>query len=219
VRRLTLLTALVFVAVVDSAPAQAGGGSSSFGGGGGGGGGGFGGGSGGGTGGEGGDGTAVLWWIVIGLIVLAVFAIRRRRARKKLRVRAARVRTASAEAAEDDAHFAADTVERDARELFVQAQAAWDARDRARLAELVDADLLVEWNRRLDDFEAKGWHNRVSVKGEPVIQYVGLTNRADDAEDRAVVRIEARLSSYVQDRQGEKIMRKGESDELIELRE
>ena len=36
---------------------------------------------------------------------------------------------------------------------------------------------MVEWSRRLDDFAAKGWHNRVEVLGEPEIQYVGLVNR------------------------------------------
>ena len=40
-------------------------------------------------------------------------------------------------------------------------QEAWDGRDVERLSTLVGDDLLVEWKRRLDDFEAKG--NR----GEP----------------------------------------------------
>jgi predicted lipid-binding transport protein (Tim44 family) len=213
VRRLGLVTSLVFVAVVDLALAQAGGGSSGFGGGGGGG----GGGSFGGGGGEGGDGIGALFVVVIVAVVFLAVAIGGWRYRRKVRARATHVRTASAEAADDDAYFAADRLEREARELFVAAQAAWDARDRARLAELVEPDLLVEWNRRLDDFERKGWHNRVSVTAEPVIQYVGLTNREDDCEDRVVVRIEARLSTYVEDREGATIMRSGESDELVDL--
>jgi predicted lipid-binding transport protein (Tim44 family) len=48
---------------------------------------------------------------------------------------------------------------------------------------------------------------------------VGITNREDDAEDRAVVRITAKLRAYVQDRGGNKVMRTGESDELINLTE
>jgi hypothetical protein len=51
----------------------------------------------------------------------------------------------------------------------VACQEAWDARDLARLGDLVGDDLRVEWQRRLADFEAKGWHNRVSVKGSPKI--------------------------------------------------
>jgi predicted lipid-binding transport protein (Tim44 family) len=216
VRRLGLLTSLALVAVVDSALAQAGGGSSGFGGGGGGGGGGGLGGGGAGDG-EGGDGIGFLIVVAIFAVVVLAGAIGGWRYRRKVRARTARVRTASAEAAEDDAYFAADRLEREARELFVRAQAAWDARDRARLAQLVGPDLLVEWNRRLDDFDRKGWHNRVIVTAEPVIQYVGLMNREDDTEDRAVVRIEAALSTYVEDHQGEKIMRTGESDEFVEL--
>jgi predicted lipid-binding transport protein (Tim44 family) len=218
VRWLGLLTSLAVLVVVDSALAQAGGGSSGFGGGGGGSGGGGGGFGGGGPGGgDGGDGIGALVVVAIVAVVVLTGAFGGWRYRRKVRARAARVRAASAEAAEDDAYFAADQLEREARDLFVQAQAAWDARDRARLAELVGPDLLVEWNRRLDDFDRKGWHNRVSVTAEPVIQYVGLTNREDDTEDLAVVRIEAVLSSYVEDRRGETIMRTGESDELVDL--
>ena len=102
------------------------------------------------------------------------------RYRRKLRRRDLRVRTASAEAAEDDAYFAADELERHAVALFRAAQMAWDARDRPALAKLVGPDLLVEWNRRLDDFDRKGWHNRVEVLAEPDVRYVGITNREDD---------------------------------------
>jgi predicted lipid-binding transport protein (Tim44 family) len=94
---------------------------------------------------------------------------------------------------------------------------AWDARDREGLARLVGPDLLVEWKRRLDDFDQKGWHNRVEVLGDPRVLYVGITNREEDAEDRAVVRIEAKLRAYVLDRAGNKVMRSGEKDELVTL--
>jgi predicted lipid-binding transport protein (Tim44 family) len=197
--------------------AQAGGGSGSFGGGGGGGGGGGFGGGGSGSG-EGDPLVAVVVFGLIGLFLLwtVIYTVRYRR---KLRQRDARVRTASAEAAEDDAHFASDELERHAVALFRAAQMAWDARDRPALARLVSPDLLVEWNRRLDDFDRKGWHNRVEVLGDPAVLYVGITNREDDTEDRAVVRIQARLRAYVLDANGDKIMRTGERDELITLLE
>src|SRR5205823_3100211 len=98
-----------------------------------------------------------------------------------------------AEAAEDDAAFAPEQVRSQATRLFVDIQSAWDARDRVRLRRLVAPDLLSEWERRLDDFERKGWHNRVQPIGEPLIEYVGLTNRGEDRGDRVVVRVEARL--------------------------
>jgi predicted lipid-binding transport protein (Tim44 family) len=195
--------------------AQAGSGSGGFGGGGGGG-GGFGGGSSG-----SGSGDPVVAVIVFGLfgLFLLYLLIHSVRYRRKLRERDQRVRTASAEAAEDDAYFASDELERHAVALFRAAQMAWDARDRAALARLVGPDLLVEWTRRLDDFERKGWHNRVEVLGEPSVLYVGITNREDDDEDRAVVRIEAKLRAYVLDSNGNKIMRKGEKDEVVTLAE
>jgi predicted lipid-binding transport protein (Tim44 family) len=46
---------------------------------------------------------------------------------------------------------------------------------------------------------------------------VGITNREDDTEDRAVVRIQASLRTYVLDSNGRKIMRTGEKDELVAL--
>jgi predicted lipid-binding transport protein (Tim44 family) len=194
--------------------AQAGSGSGGFGGGGGGG-GGFSGGGGSGSG----DGDPLVAVVVFGLfgLFLLYLLIHSIRYRRKLRERDARVRTASAEAAEDDAYFASDELERHAVALFRAAQLAWDARDRAALARLVGSDLLVEWNRRLDDFDRKGWHNRVEVLGEPSVLYVGITNREDDDEDRAVVRIDAKLRAYVLDSNGRKVMRKGEKDELVTL--
>ena len=78
---------------------------------------------------------------------------------------------------------------------------------------------MVEWSRRLDDFAAKGWHNRVEVLGEPEIQYVGLVNREDDDDDRAVVRITANLRAYVIDRHGRRIMRRESKGEQITLTE
>ena len=196
--------------------AQAGGGSSGFGGGGGGGGGGFGGGGGSSGSGEGDPIVAAVVFGLFGLFLLYLL-IHSVRYRRKLRERDRRVRTASAEAAEDDAYFASDELERHAVALFRAAQTAWDARDRAALARLVSPDLLVEWNRRLDDFDRKGWHNRVEVLGDPKVLYVGLVNREDDTDDRAVVRVQANLRAYVLDSSGRKVMRKGEKDELITL--
>jgi predicted lipid-binding transport protein (Tim44 family) len=198
--------------------AQAGSGSGGFGGGGGGGGGGgFSGGGGSGSG--GGDPLVVV--VVFGLLglFLLYLVIHSIRYRRRVAERDRRVRTASSEAAEDDSYFAADELERHAVALFKAAQLAWDARDGAALQKLIGPDLLVEWNRRLDDFERKRWHNRVEVLGEPDVRYVGITNRDDDAEDRAVVRITARLKTYVEDASGKHIMRSGDKDELMSLEE
>jgi predicted lipid-binding transport protein (Tim44 family) len=196
--------------------AQAGSGSGGFGGGGGGGGGSFGGGGSG-----SGEGDPIVAVVVFGLfgLFLLYLVIHSIRYRRKLRERDRAVRTASAEAAEDDAYFASDELERHALALYRAAQMAWDARDRKGLARLVGPDLLVEWERRLDDFDRKGWHNRVEVLEDPKVLYVGITNREDDDEDRAVVRIEAKLRAYVVDRAGAKVMRAGEKDEFVTVTE
>jgi predicted lipid-binding transport protein (Tim44 family) len=211
------LAILLALAIADTALAQAGSGSSGFGGGGGGGGGFSGGGGTGGTG-EGNPAVVAIFFGLFGLVLLYIW-IHAMRYRRKVEERVQRVRTASAEASEDDSYFAADQLEREAAALFDAAQQAWDARDRARLAQLVGPDLLVEWTRRLDDFDRKGWHNRVEVLDAPTIQYVGITNREDDTEDRAVVRIAANLRAYVIDRNGNHIRRKGESKETMSLTE
>jgi predicted lipid-binding transport protein (Tim44 family) len=197
--------------------AQAGSGSGGFGGGGGGGGGGSFGGGGSGSG----EGDPIVAVVVFGLfgLFLLYLVIHSIRYRRKLRERDRAVRTASAEAAEDDAYFASDELERHALALYRAAQMAWDARDRKGLARLVGPDLLVEWERRLDDFDRKGWHNRVEVLEDPKVLYVGITNREDDDEDRAVVRIEAKLRAYVVDRTGAKVMRAGEKDEFVTVTE
>jgi predicted lipid-binding transport protein (Tim44 family) len=207
------------MALVTLLLAQAGSGSGGFGGGGG----GFsgGGGSYSGGGGGSGEGDPLVAVVVLGLFgaLVLYLVVRSGLYHRKVRRRDMRVRTASAEAAEDDAYFAADEMERHAVALFRAAQMAWDARDRAALSKLVGPDLLVEWNRRLDDFDRKHWHNRVEVLAEPDVRYVGITNREDDTEDRAVVRITAKLRSYVQDGNGRRIMRKGDSDEEMTLEE
>ena len=182
--------------VVPEAFARAGGGSSGFGRGGGGGlgrgGGGFG---------RGhfffipvGGGGGVLLFIVILVVVFLVLPRMLRwwqgqqnagvASRPRVAARERRVELAAAEAAEDDAAFAPERVRSQAARLFVDVQSAWDAGDRVRLRGLVAPELLAEWERRLDDFDRKGWRNRVRPIGEPSIEYVGLTNRQDakDAE-------------------------------------
>jgi predicted lipid-binding transport protein (Tim44 family) len=214
VLRLTAAATILLLALSDTALAAAGGGSSGFGGGGGGGGGGFSGGGGSGgfsSGGSGGGGSVVALFVVLaifGMIFLAgaisAFKIRRRR-----RQRVRQVQLASAEAAEDDPAFAAAVVIPAASELFQAAQRAWDARDRDTLARLTGADLFEEWRRRLDDFDAKGWHNRVRLTQAPDITYVGLTNREEDREDRVVVLVAAQMEDFVTDSAGRVINRTG----------
>jgi predicted lipid-binding transport protein (Tim44 family) len=140
-------------------------------------------------------------------------------ARRRVAERERRVELAAAEAAEDDPAFASDVVRSQARQLFLDVQAAWDAGDRNRLRSLVAPDLFAEWERRLGGFERQGWRNRVQVLGEPRIEYVALRNAADDREDRVVVRIEARLRDYVEDAYGQRIERVDTVSQTSNVRE
>ncbi|MDX6343562.1 MAG: hypothetical protein QOH87_3700, partial [Trebonia sp.] len=243
-RRTILVIALVAIAVamIAAAPeamAAAGGGSSGFGGGGGGGGGGSGRGA-------GlyiliqvlvriavlGHGLGAL--VLIGLFILyfvftrfapgaSSFATARRgqgrTARRRVAERQRRVERAAAEAAEDDPAFAPDVVKPAAIRLFEDIQTAWDAGDRATLNRLVAGGLAREWERRLDDFDRRGWRNRVELLGEPTVEYVGLTHRGHAQTDTVVVRIEAKLRDYVEDRVGQHVKRTGRLTETTSTRE
>ena len=200
----------------------AGGGSSGFSGGGGGGGGGFSGG-GGGFGGGGSTGTGGGYFFLIIIAVVAVFLLlgvfQTVRYRRRRQHREHQVRLAAAEAAEDDALFGPDVVVPAATDLFTAVQAAWDARDRATLASLCGADLIVEWERRLDDFERRGWYNRVKLTRPCTVEYLGLVNREGTDEDRVVVRITAAMEDWVETKSGATMFHEGKSSASTTLEE
>lgn len=229
---LSTASLLLMLAVAPAALARGGSGSSGFGRGFGGGGGGFGRGFGHGHFffipiGGGGGGLLVL--ILIGVLLLYVLPrlivwwraqqAQGTAARRKVAQRERKVELAAAEAAEDDPAFAPDVVRPAAARLFMDIQRAWDARDRMRLRALVAPDLLSEWERRLDDFDRKGWHNRVQPTGEPRVEYVGLRNTGDDRTKRATVRIETSLRDYVEDSYGQRVGRADSLSETIKVRE
>ena len=112
------------------------------------------------------------------------------------------VRLAAAEAADDDPLFDSEVVKERAAALFVAIQRAWSENDVAKLRRWVGPELMVEWDARLADFRRKGWRNLVDVLDGPQVRYVGVTNRAEDAEDRAVVQLTARLRDVVVDGRG-----------------
>jgi predicted lipid-binding transport protein (Tim44 family) len=243
-KRTLLIAAAVVLAALLLAPAAlaaAGGGSAGFGGGGG--------GEGGGGGGGGGFGFFILIQllvriavlghglgalVLIGLALIYLLITRvapgasrawsaqsgtGRAQRRRVAQRQRRVQAAAAEAAEDDAEFAADAVKVNATALFKQVQAAWDRGDRAALQRLVGPKLLSEWDRRMDDLDRRGWRNRVQIIGEPQVEYVGLNHKGDQATDTVTVRIEAKLRDYVEDRLGNHVKRAGRLGETVRLRE
>ena len=86
--------------------------------------------------------------------------------RSQRRKREVLVEKAAVEASIEDAVFDPDSVKAATVVLHKAIVEAWTARDREALAKLVGPDLMVEWNRRLDDFDRKGWHNTPS--GSPI---------------------------------------------------
>jgi predicted lipid-binding transport protein (Tim44 family) len=138
--------------------------------------------------------------------------------RRRTAQRTRQVELAAAVAADEDEAFAPEAVKANGAALFKQVQAAWDRGDRAALGKLIGPDLLVEWERRLDDLDRRGWRNRVEVLGEPTVEYVGLAHRGDQS-DSVTVRIEAKLRDYVTDVFGNHLKRAGRLTETVNLRE
>jgi len=199
--------------------ASAGGGSGGFGGGGGGGGGSFGGGG----GGVGGGGAASFAVIVIVLLIFGLIALVQflgyQRYMWRVRKRAEQTERVALEAAEDDADFEPENVRAKATDLFLAIQDHWSENDIPALERLVGADLMVEWRRRLADFDRKGWRNKVRPHSAPEIRYVGLTNREGEDEDRVVVFLTATCEDYVVDRNGNTVLKDDSSSTTTTLKE
>jgi len=135
------------------------------------------------------------------------------------REREEQVGMAAVEASMEDAAFEPAAVKAAAVALHKSIVEAWTARDRATLATLVGADLMVEWTRRLDDFDRKGWHNITERLGDPAVEYLGLVNREGARDDRVTVRIEAPIRDYTLDANGEHLLRTDDADETTTLPE
>jgi predicted lipid-binding transport protein (Tim44 family) len=179
-----------------------------------------------------GHGLGLLFLIAVGLLYLfvtrvvpmmqaryATAAASRSGGHHRSSQRERRVQLAAAEAAEDDPEFAPENVLATAEKLFFEIEKAWDAEDRVHLRGLVAPDLLAEWERRLDDFDRRGWRNHVEPIGRPKLEYVGLNHKGDSENDRVVVKIDARLKDYVIDSYGRHLKRTGRLGETSRMRE
>ena len=135
------------------------------------------------------------------------------------RKREEQVEVAAEEAAMEDTAFTPESVKQSARDLHKASVEGWTAGDREALAKLVGPDLMVEWKRRLDDFDRKGWHNITERLSEPAVEYLGLVNREGETEDRVTVRIEAEIRDYTVDSAGKHLLRTDDTDEVTKLPE
>ena len=123
------------------------------------------------------------------------------------------VEKAALEASMEDAAFTSEAVKRPPSRCTSRSSRRGRRGDRAALATLVGPDLMVEWSRRLDDFDRKGWHNITERLGDPTVEYLGLVNREGDQDDRVTVRIEAPIRDYTLDATGERLLRTDDTDE------
>jgi hypothetical protein len=130
--------------------------------------------------------------VVLMLIPLAGRTLRRRRERP---ARLARVRSEEAARALSDAGFAVHEVRSDAGELFHAVQAAWDAQDDQRLAELVDADQLARWNLARPAREEL-WASPVRVDGGVDVEFVEPVEAGPGGAQRVLVRFQAPLDGW-----------------------
>jgi predicted lipid-binding transport protein (Tim44 family) len=167
---------------------------------------------------------ALLYWLVTrGLPKLQAWwaerAARRSGGHRTTSKRERRVELAAAEAADEDPDFAPDHVRAAGRTLFLDIEKAWDAGDRFAMRGLIAPDLLIEWERRLDDFDSRGWHNHVEPIGEPSVEYVGLKRTGNADTDHVVVKLDARVKDYVVDRSGRHLKRTGSVSEITRIRE
>ena len=165
----------------------------------------------------------LFWFVTRGLPKLQAWwaerAAQRSGGTHKTSKRERRVELAAAEAADEDPDFAPEAVRAAGRKLFFDIENAWDAGDRFAMRGLVASDLLVEWERRLDDFDGRGWRNRVEPIGEPSIEYVGLKRTGNADTDHVVVKVDARVKDYVVDRYGSHLKRTGSMSEITRIRE
>lgn len=122
-------------------------------------------------------GCALAIWLLRGIAFVVSIPSERR-----LRHRVAAVHAAGG----TDGPYSATVVHAAAARLFADVHTAWDAGDRARLAQLADPDLMADWAKRLDGYQAKGKRQRIKVVRGPKLQYVSL--RADHGQVRLRVR-------------------------------
>ena len=126
-------------------------------------------------------GFAIAIWLLQGIAFLASVPGERRLRRRVAAVHAA---------AGDAWPYSPSVVRGAAARLFADTQTAWDVGDRARLQQLSDPDLMADWAKRLDSYQANGKRQRVKVVKGPKVQYVSL--RADRGQVRLRIRAKVR---------------------------
>jgi hypothetical protein len=238
VARAVAVAVVPVLAAPTAAYARGGGGGGGFRGGGG---GGFGGGGGGRYGGGGGvfffggggNGSGLFIIIVLILVYLLfrTWSQRRREKRtmnttsdrvarrsdKTARARAADVEAQVAALADTDTSFDVEALRQRAAGLYVAAQRAWTAGDKATLNTILAPVVYGKWTDHLDEYLARGEVNVVEIVEGPLVEMVDVANRAGETDDTVTFRITATLNDYVVSRRtGARATRKDHSTRPVE---
>lgn len=183
--------------------------------------------------GSGGGGNGLL---IIVLLVVAYFLLKtwseQRRAKRTMNTTSdrvarrsdqeARARAASVEGqvdvlADTDETFDLDALKERAAWLYVTAQRAWTAGDKATLDRILSPVVYGKWTEQLDEYVARGQVNVVEIVEEPDVQMVNVANRPGETDDTVTFRITATLNDYVVNRRtGEQLTRKDRSRRPVE---
>jgi hypothetical protein len=111
--------------------------------------------------------------------------VRHERAVLKEHSRANRAHYAAVEAAEDDPNFSPEAIEEFVTEIVALADALWRNGECGALDGCPDERLVRAWARSRASWLGSG----LKVVGKPSIDILRVVNRADEEEDRAVVRV------------------------------
>ncbi|MDO8188991.1 TIM44-like domain-containing protein [Conexibacter sp. JD483] len=137
--------------------------------------------------------------VIVALIVTGVVGLVRRRKRRR---RAKRVERAAVTVAVADPLFATDAVTAVARALYLEVQAAYDARDDARLAAVLMPQPLAELRARLAELAARGDHHCVTQVVFEGAEYLGLVDREGHDRDEILVRVSAEVHDHIEHADG-----------------
>jgi hypothetical protein len=137
-------------------------------------------------------------FIGLGLLVIVLTGIplgqRIARRRKEAPPRLPRIHSARAAAEARAAGLSIHEVRADGEELFREVQAAWDARDEARLRMLVAPQLLGRWEAARaarEDF----WAFPVEIDGRVEVEYVG-TGTGPTGAQQVLLRLQTQLDGW-----------------------
>jgi hypothetical protein len=142
---------------------------------------------------------------------------RAHRSDQKARARSTNVEANVEALADIDATFDVDALRERAISLYVTAQQAWTANDKATLNRILSPVVYRKWTEQLGAYVARGESNVVEIVDGPHVEMVNVANRPGETDDTVTFRITATLDDYVVSRfSGARSTRKDRSTRPVE---